>query len=149
MAKQRLEEIRKIRLERVKKLRELGVDPYPARLKGKRQDIKDARKEKGETVTVAGRLMGWRGHGDSVFADLRDQSGEIQLFFQKKTLGEKFKLLKLFDVGDFLLATGEVIKTRAGELTVDVSDYQFLSAPGVALQSTISTSDSVAPPPPL
>lgn len=127
MAKQRLEEIRKIRLERVKKLRKLGINPYPSKLLKKPIAIEEAREKKGKKVSVAGRLFGWRTHGNAIFADLKDESGNIQLFFQKKNLRDKFKALKLFDVGDFILVTGKIIKTKAGETTVDVEEYQFLS----------------------
>ncbi len=127
MAKQRLEEIRKIRLEKVQELNKLGVEPYPSRIKGARQEIKNIRKSLGKEAAIAGRIWGWRAHGNSVFADLKDESGQIQLFFQKKNLGKNFETLKLFDIGDFLWVTGTVFKTKAGEVTIDVSDFQLLT----------------------
>ena len=136
MAKQRLEEIRKIRLERVKRLRELGINPYPSRLDKKPTTINEAREKKGKKVSVTGRLFGWRVHGNSIFADLKDEFGSIQLFFQKKNLGDDFKALKLFDLGDFILVTGKIFKTEAGEITVDVEKYQFLSKSIRPLPST-------------
>ena len=127
MAKQRLQEIRKIRLERAKKLRELGINPYPSKLVKKPIAIEEAREKKGKKVSAAGRLFGWRVHGNSIFADLRDESGCIQLFFQKKNLKDKFKILKLFDIGDFILVCGKVFKKEAGEITIDVSEFQLLT----------------------
>lgn len=127
MAKQRLEEIRKIRLEKVGKLREMGINPYPSKPKGKRQRIKDARKSEGKTVEVAGRITGWRGHGNVVFADLKDESGQIQLWFQKNNLGEDIRILRYFDIGDFVYAKGKVAKTKAGEITIDVVGFQLLT----------------------
>jgi len=127
MAEQRLEEIRKIRLEKVKKLRELGINPYPSKAAGTTVSIAKARESEGSEAQIAGRVMGWREHGNVIFADLKDESGMIQIWFQKNTLGDKFKLLKLFDIGDFMYAKGKVAKTSAGELSVDVSDYQLLT----------------------
>ena len=136
MAKQRLEEIRKIRLEKVKKLRKLGIDPYPSKVKSAPQKISSARESLGKKATVAGRIWGWRGHGNSIFADLKDESGKIQLFFQKKNLKDKFKILGLFDIGDFTWVSGRVFKTEAGEITVDVSDFQLLTKSIRPLPST-------------
>lgn len=134
MVKKRLEEIRRIRLERVKKLRELGVNPYPATIDGEPIAISDVRRQlssakatKGKEVEVAGRIIGWRGHGDIVFADLKDETGQIQLWFQKEKLGKNIKILKYFDIGDFIYVTGKVTKTKAGELTIDVSKFQLLT----------------------
>lgn len=136
MAKQRLEEIRKIRLEKVKKLRKLGINPYPSKVKYAPQKIRSARKSLEEKVTIAGRIWGWREHGNSIFADLKDEGGKIQLFFQKKNLKDKFSILDLFDIGDFIWVSGKVFKTEAGEITVDVSDFQLLTKSIRPLPST-------------
>ena len=136
MAEQRLEEIRKVRLEKVRKLRDLGVNPYPSKVKGKRQDIKEARTRDGQEVEVVGRIMGWREHGNVIFADLKDETDTIQLWFQKNTLGDNFTLLKYFDIGDFLYAKGKVVKTQVGEITVDIVDYQLLTKSIRPLPST-------------
>ncbi|OGM18781.1 lysine--tRNA ligase [Candidatus Woesebacteria bacterium RIFCSPHIGHO2_01_FULL_38_10] len=127
MAKNKLQEIRKIRLQKVEKLRELGINPYPSKVKGEPKAIGKARSFKGKTVEVAGRIIGWREHGNVVFADLKDETGQIQLWFQKDNLIEDFKFLKYLDIGDFLYAKGKVTKTSAGEITVDVSDFQLLT----------------------
>ena len=124
---QRLEEIRQARLEKLQKLRDLGVDPYPPKSSYTLTSIVKAREEEGKTLAVAGRLWRWREHGNVTFADLKDSSGQIQLLFQKKNLDSKFDLLKLFDVGDFLAVCGEVIKTSAGEITIDVAKFELLS----------------------
>lgn len=127
MAKSRLEEIKKIRLKKVDKLRKLGIDPYPAKVPGKPIPIKKARAQKTGKVEVVGRIWGWRGHGDIIFADLKDESGQIQLWFQKDNIGKRVNELKLYDIGDFLYAKGEFTKTKAGELTIDVSDFTLLA----------------------
>jgi lysyl-tRNA synthetase, class II len=136
MAELRLEEIRKIRLEKVKKLRGLGINPYPSKTKGNPGKISDALNSLDKEVEVAGRLMAWREHGNVIFADLKDETGQIQLWFQKNTLGDQFKTLKLFDVGDFLYAKGKVVKTQAGEVSVDAADFQLLSKSIRPLPST-------------
>lgn len=134
MAEKRLREIRKVRLEKVKKLRAEGIDPYPAHIAKPTIPIEEARK--GKSVTVAGRLMGLREHGNVIFGDLKDESGQIQVFFQKKILGDKFKDLKLVDMGDFILVSGEVFKTEAGETTVGVASFQLLTKSIRPLPST-------------
>lgn len=125
----RLEKVRKDRLEKVRKLAEAGVSPYPASivLRGKRTSIENARRSLGKNILIAGRIMSLRSHGAILFADLRDFTGSIQIFFQKKNLGEKYSQALLFDIGDFIAVKGKIDKTQAGEITVFVSDFQFLS----------------------
>src|SRR4030067_2389186 len=127
MAKQRLAEIRKIRLEKVKKLRELGINPYPSKVDGSPKKISAALKSLNQTMEVNGRIRGWREHGNVVFADLKDESGQIQLWFQKKNLGEDIKILRYYDIGDFVYVKGKVVKTKAGEISVDVVKFQLLT----------------------
>ena len=127
MAEQTLEEIRRIRLEKVAKLREMGINPYPSKSKGAPIKISEALAKMDWAVEVAGRIMAWRKHGNVIFADLRDETGKIQLWFQKNTLGDSFKTLRLFDLGDILYAKGKVVTTTAGEVSVDVTDYQLLT----------------------
>ena len=126
MSGTRLAEIRKTHLDKLAKLRELGINPYPAIFSRERVPISQAR-DKHEDVSVVGRLWRWREHGNVIFADLRDASGQIQLLFQKKNLGDQFSTLKLFDVGDFLGVSGPVITTQAGEITIDVNYFELLS----------------------
>jgi lysyl-tRNA synthetase class 2 len=127
MIKKRLEEIRKIRLEKVKKLRELGIDPYPSKVDGDPKPVSKAIKSVGKSVEVAGRIMALRTHGNVTFVDLKDESGTIQLWFQKNVLGEDIKLLRYLDIGDFVYAKGKVVKTKAGETSVDVAKFQLLT----------------------
>lgn len=127
MVKQKLTEIRKIRLEKVKKLRELGIDPYPSRVDGGPKSIKEGLESLGKTAEVAGRLVGWRSHGNVIFADLKNESGAIQLWFQKNLLKDGYQILKYLDLGDFLYAKGKVTKTSAGEISVNVARFQLLT----------------------
>jgi len=123
MADSRLEEIRNIRLQKLAKLRSLGIDPYPS----KYSRVSSARQKHGKSVSTVGRLWRWRQHGQVIFADLRDASGEIQLMFAKNKLADKFDLLQYFDVGDFLGVSGEIITTQAGEITIDIAYFELLA----------------------
>ena len=115
------------RLQKLDQLQKAGINPYPSSLKNKRNKISDALRSEGKKVSIAGRAIGWRGHGNVIFADIVDESGQMQAFFQKKNLSNNFKSLRLIDVGDFLEVAGEVIKTTAGEISVDVVDFQLLT----------------------
>lgn len=126
MAQSRLDEIRQIRLEKLEKLKKLGVNPYPTSFSLPRIKIAAARDMTGEEVVLSGRLWRLRQHGNVIFADLKDDSGQIQLLLQKNNLEEKFPILKLLDVGDFLGVKGQIIKTQAGEITVDVNYFEVL-----------------------
>lgn len=114
-------------MEKLQKIKSLGIDPFPARYQ-REQTTSQALKMLNKKVSVAGRIVSWREHGGSIFADLRDESGKIQIFFRRDKLGEKkYDFLKLLDIGDFLGVEGEVFKTQAGEITVQVSEYTLLT----------------------
>jgi len=136
MAQQGLEEIRKVRLQKAIELRKLGINPYPSKVKGEPISIDKARKSLGKNVEVAGRIMAWREHGNVVFADLKDETGRLQLWFQKNNLGEEIKILRYFDIGDFIFVKGKLVKTKAGEISVDVVDFQLLTKSIRPLPST-------------
>ncbi|MGI9666264.1 MAG: lysine--tRNA ligase [Acidimicrobiia bacterium] len=83
--------------------------------------------ETGDAVTVAGRLMNTRNMGKLIFAVLSDVSGTIQLFVDKRTLGDDgFGRFSELDSGDWVGATGEVIATKRGELSVRISSFELL-----------------------
>ncbi|MFI5241138.1 MAG: lysine--tRNA ligase [Microgenomates group bacterium] len=119
--------IKEDRISKLEEIKKLGVNPFPSKVNFKREPILDAIGKDGKEVAVAGRLLGWRGHGNVIFADLVDESGKMQIFFQKKSLGEDFKFLKLVDVGDFFAVRGKVFKTVAGEISIDVAKFQLLT----------------------
>jgi len=136
--KSRLEEIRKVRLEKVEKLREMGINPYPARTikeVSNKEIVDNFGQYNGKKLTIAGRLMSWREHGNIVFGHLQDESGQIQLFVQKNKLSETnsenasigFKDLKYIDIGDFLQVTGVVEKTVRGEVSIVPSQINILT----------------------
>ncbi len=123
-----LEKLRQIRIEKLEKLRQLGIDPYPART-GVRNRISEVREQNlGSKAQVAGRIRGWREHGKIIFADLVDESGKIQLVFKPNELRTtNYELLPLLDIGDFVGVAGNLFKTDAGELSIEVKDLILLA----------------------
>jgi lysyl-tRNA synthetase, class II len=124
------------RREKLDKLRDLGINPYPADL----YPVTDTASaisenfEDGKTVCIAGRLMSQRIMGKASFAELLDSTGRIQVYFNRdelcpgedKTLyNEVFK--KLLDLGDFVGVKGYVFKTQVGEISVHVQEFTLLS----------------------
>ena len=124
-----LEELRNIRMEKLRKLVSSGVLPYAQPSLTKRQLISDVnKKELDQEVSVVGRVKAVRSHGGSTFLDLIDFSGGIQLFLSEEKLGkDRYGFLSLLDIGDFVSASGIIFKTKAGELTVNVSDIALLT----------------------
>lgn len=127
MVQQRLAAIKKKRLEKTNKLRQLGIDPYPHFFE-KKYSCGEVRELLGKKVKTAGRIVASRIHGKIAFFDLTDYSGKIQLWFQENKLGkEKYDLIRLVDIGDFLGVEGEVAKTKTGEISIDITEFQVLS----------------------
>ncbi|MCG2610611.1 lysine--tRNA ligase [Flavobacterium sp. SM15] len=125
-----------IRREKLSKLRELGINPYPANLfpvNHTSKQIKDAFEE-GKKVVVAGRLMSVRDQGKASFAELQDSEGRIQAYFNRDVIceGEDKTLYntvfkKLTDLGDFIGIEGELFTTQVGAKCIRVSNFTFLS----------------------
>lgn len=125
-----IHELMKPRLEKRRKLFEQGLDPYGGRFDVS-ESIAQARQhpQTDREVRLAGRLTSHRDMGKSMFCDLKDSTGRIQIYVQKKTLSDQqFDLFKHFvDIGDILGVTGRLFTTHAGELTVRVESFQLLS----------------------
>lgn len=119
--------LREERLKKLEKIREIGWNPYPSSFE-KKQMVGQTREMEGKEVKTAGKLFSFRTHGNIAFADLKDESGKIQLFFKKDTLGEEaYARLSLLDVGDYIGVEGTVMKTTAGELSIMPTSYTLLS----------------------
>lgn len=117
----------KDRNETLKQIKSIGWNPYAPSFE-KLHSVSDALKNEGKIVKTAGRLFSWRTHGNIAFADLKDETGKIQIFFKKDLLGnEAYKNLKLIDTGDFVGIEGEVIKTVAGEISIMPKSYTLLT----------------------
>lgn len=125
-----------VRREKLQKLRDLGINPYPANL----YEVKDTSKsiktdfKEGKQVTIAGRLMSRRIQGSASFAELQDSYGKIQVYFNRDEIctgDDKSKYndvyKKLLDIGDFIGIEGELFTTKVGEKTVMVKDFTLLS----------------------
>lgn len=127
MSKTRLDIFKEKNIEKIKQLKQLGIQAFPQ--KSERTDTtKEALKKDGLRVTVAGRIMAWRGHGQIQFADLVDESGKIQLVFKTDVLDkEEFDRLSFLNISDIVQASGETFTTKAGERTVLVKKYKLLT----------------------
>lgn len=119
--------MRQTRLVHLEELKSQGVNPFPAAVTRTHTNAQALKKDDTKVIVV-GRIMAWRGHGKLQFADLHDESGKIQLVFKFDSLtSEQFELLPLIDTGDFLEASGITFTTKAGERSVQVTDFTILS----------------------
>jgi len=145
-----IDEIRKTRLEKLKKIEAAGMKPYPVKTKRGHSvasalaDFTKLQKAK-KGIILAGRIMAQRGHGGALFLDLYDGSafrqgsgqaslttsgtGKIQALLRKDKVGERaFQFFQdVFDVGDFVELKGILFKTKTGEKTLEVADFKILA----------------------
>lgn len=127
-------ELLKIRREKLRKMQEAGKDPYQITtfdVQQKAQDIVEHFEEEyeGRHVSVAGRIMSWRDMGKAAFMDLRDSTGRIQLYVKIDVMGEEpyRELTASLDIGDLVGVTGEVFRTRRGEISIKADSVTILS----------------------
>ncbi len=118
------------RLKNMELFREAGIDPFGGRFEtsGCIADVRELHDEKSENkvhVKAAGRITAFRIMGKSVFADIRDSSGRIQVYAKKDEV-ERFDLFKKLDLGDFIGVEGPLFVTRTEELTIRVCSYELL-----------------------
>lgn len=125
-----MKEYEKHRLEKLQKIEEKGIEPYPKRF-NKGFDVEDILEEfeEGKGFSTAGRIMTMRNHGKSIFADIKDATGKIQIYIKKDTVGdERFSFFNdLIETGDILGVSGTLFRTRTNEPTINVSEFQLLS----------------------
>ena len=125
-----------VRREKLSKLRELGINPYPAALYPVDTTSKSIKNdfEEGKQVVISGRLMSRRIQGKASFAELQDGEGRIQVYFNRDEIcpgddkthyNEVYK--KLLDIGDIIGVEGELFTTQVGEKTVMVKNFSLLS----------------------
>jgi lysyl-tRNA synthetase class 2 len=133
-----LKEYRDIRIEKLNKLKGLGVNPYPAETNKTHTNSEIVEKFsdlEGKTVSIAGRIVSIRSHSKLCFIDLKDASGKVQLYIKEDTLGKPryesseigFAELNLLDTGDFVESTGIVAKTKTGEISVEAKSIRILT----------------------
>jgi len=128
----RLERITEQRLDSLSRIRARGIDPYPHSYRPS-HTIREAIAlfeqpgESSQDISLAGRIMSKRSMGKLSFLDIRDSSGKIQLSLRYDLLGrEKYEFLQDIDIGDIIGAEGKLFRTKAGELTLEVSDFAML-----------------------
>lgn len=138
MSYEELNDQLKVRRDKLSQLREKGIDPF-----GKRFDrthtskslieqyevlSKEELDEKEVETTVAGRIMTKRGKGKAGFAHIQDLHGQIQIYVRQDSVGEdQYDIFDKADLGDIVAVSGQVFKTKVGELSVKVKEFTFLS----------------------
>ncbi len=136
-----LSELQRVRQEKVSAFRERGIEPYPTRATRGSTAVEANRhfaqiesslpvgSEDDAEFTLAGRLVSRRHQGKTIFAHIRDGSGEIQLYLRRDDVGADLfeDFLKLYDLGDFVQTTGRLFRTRAGEVSLRVGSVAMLS----------------------
>jgi lysyl-tRNA synthetase, class II len=128
------------RLAKLEELRRRGIEPFgyryaithgtvAARIAFETAELAGSLDEDGAGVSVrlGGRLLSIRTHGKTVFADLGDRDGRVQLYFRANDLGDAFPVLELLDIGDWIGVEGPLFRTRAGEVTVRVAAFELLA----------------------
>ncbi|MDC3414842.1 lysine--tRNA ligase [Terrihalobacillus insolitus] len=128
----------RVRREKLQSYQEQGVDPFGDKFERTHLSeqiketydhyTKEELEERAIQTTIAGRVMTKRGKGKAGFAHIQDLSGQIQLYVRKDLVGEEtYNLFNSVDIGDIVGVTGEVFKTKVGELSVKVSELHLLS----------------------
>ncbi len=124
------------RIRKLNELRERGINPFPYSYKKdsnseelkKRFEKLAAEEKTEEKVSLAGRIMQNRNMGKAAFVHIQDEQGRIQLYFREDDLGkEKYRLLRKVDIGDYIGIKGYIFKTKTGEVTVYIEDWEILS----------------------
>lgn len=126
------------RLAKIQALRDLGVDPYPSRVERSHTNqqaidaLESSEKDEGADpaqATLVGRVRSIRDMGKIIFAHIEDGYARVQLFLRANELGEEQLALfrDYFDLGDFVQASGEMFRTRTGEISLRVADFRMLS----------------------
>ena len=119
MENKSLEQIIKARLEKLDKIRELGINPYPYEFKISHSASGIDEDMVNKKVSVAGRIMSLRNMGKAAFSNIQDQSGRLQLYIGRDDVGDDlYSLFKLMDIGDYIGVIGTVFITKTGAVTV-------------------------------
>ncbi|MEK4873248.1 lysine--tRNA ligase [Bacillus sp. FSL W8-0102] len=127
-----------VRREKLESLRSKGIDPFGKRFERTHlsQEIRseyealenEELENKNVKVAVAGRIMTKRGKGKAGFAHIQDLTGQIQIYVRKDNVGDsEYDLFKTADLGDIVGVTGTVFKTKVGELSIKVDQFELLT----------------------
>lgn len=126
------------RLAKADRLRDLGIEPYPSGVSRTHtnnqiieafQQAEASAEPESLTATLVGRIRSLRPMGKITFAHIEDGDGRVQILFRENEIGkEKLNLFnREFDIGDFIQASGKMFRTRTGEITLGVEDFQMLA----------------------
>ncbi len=129
-----IDEIKKVRLQKLEAIQKAGFQVYPSKTK-RTHKIAEAlddfyRLSKSEKeVILVGRIKSQRGHGGVTFCNIEDGTGRIQVFFRKDRLGEKWYkfFIDNFDIGDFIEVRGILLETKTKEKTIEAADFKMLA----------------------
>ena len=133
-----LSRVMKTRLEKLEALKARGVEPFayscdvtqfaaPSTAAFEAAEGSDEAAGSEVSGRWAGRMVGFRSHGRSAFADLEDRSGRIQVYFRRNVLGaDAFSLLDLLDLGDWIGVEGSLFRTRMGQVTIQADGFELL-----------------------
>ncbi|MBI2607724.1 MAG: lysine--tRNA ligase [Candidatus Doudnabacteria bacterium] len=130
---EKIEELRKVRIQKLGQLKKQGVDPYPVKTErthaiAQALELFDHGSRNTDHVTLVGRIRALREHGKLAFINLEDESGAIQLILKEDGLGaDQYKNLSLLDIGDFLEATGTLGLSNSGEKSLLTTNYKLLT----------------------
>ncbi len=126
-----LSQIINFRIEKLSKLKELGVNPYPhkyERTHSSKDILNNFEDLENKDVAISGRVMALRKMGKASFIHVMDAFGQIQIFIKKDTVGEKdYEAFKLIDIGDFIGINGIVFKTKTKEISINTRQFTLLS----------------------
>jgi lysyl-tRNA synthetase class 2 len=126
------EDILQTKLEKLKNIKDFGMDPYPEkneRTHSNFETVSNFEKLEKEKITIVGRVRSMRPMGASAFAHIEDETGKMQIFFNKGNMDESlFKLfVKNVELGDFVQVTGELFKTKTDEKSLKAIDWKMLT----------------------
>jgi lysyl-tRNA synthetase, class II len=129
---EKIEKLRQVKLQKLGQLKAQGIEPYPVdshrtHAIGLALLQFDKLSEEKTKVSLTGRIKSIRTHGKLAFFDLEDESDRIQIMLREDGLGEQFKLIDLFDLGDFLEAQGVLILSKTGQKTLEASKIRMLA----------------------
>lgn len=138
MSQEELNDQLKVRRQKMLEIQDKGIDPFGKRFERTHlaidliQAYKDMEKEEldglGVQVSLAGRIMTKRGKGKAGFAHIQDLTDQIQIYVRQDMVGEEqYELFDIADLGDIVGVTGLLFKTKVGELSIKVQDFQFLT----------------------
>ena len=130
-------ELFQVRLEKLERIRQRGIEPYPHNYERThtsaqaeelfaQAEAEQPENARTESVSVAGRIVAFRGMGRASFADLLDGDGHVQVMFRRNALPDTYEMLGDLDIGDWLGVKGPLFRTRTGQVTVEAHEFTLL-----------------------